>query len=502
MISDYGDDNYANINDIEYIFGDIDNYYQPILTSFNNGYQRYHFRGDPNRNMSVTTYFDKIIPYLRVLIDENKLYEQKIQLDMGINMVHISEQKSITHFSKSDNIIFLPSSDTNEIINQLLTSLYEKYQHDLTVSHESSSFSYESVEELNIHFNKIDLKRGASFIETPKWLKSKKATINPKNAHDVYCFIHAITIALYHKELGTNPERITKKLIAYAQKFNCHDIDFPASYQDYVIFKKLNEDVALNVLYVSFNEVNILPEYISKRNFNIKNQVTLLKITDDTGKWHFLALPSILDEDGVKRPTKSLSRLMEGIASKSHSDFYFYGCFHSFCTQSTLRNHVELCKYNDFCKIELPKEGRKIKQYSPGAKSLKMNSAIYADFESILLPYSTCDKENVKTKKLNKQVPCGYSINVITNHNNQLKQTYYCGDSTVANFCKEIRDIAQDILNIEKKPMQNLADKELISYDNAKHCHICKKVFGKKKNHIKVRDHDRYTGKYRGKYNM
>ena len=161
----------------------------------------------------------------------------------------------------------------------------------MTTSHASSSFSYEIVEELNIHFNKVHLRRGASHIEAPKWLKSKKATINPKNAHDVYCFMHAITIALYHKELGTNPERITKKLIAYAQKFNWHDIDFPASYEDYAIFEKLNEDVALNVLYVPllyvpmlFNEVNILPEYISKRNFNTKNQVTLLKITDGSGK--------------------------------------------------------------------------------------------------------------------------------------------------------------------------------------------------------------------------
>ena len=237
-------------------------------------------------------------------------------------------------------------------------------------------FSYESVEELNIHFNKIDLRRGASYIDTPKWLKSKKVTINPKKAHDVYCFMHAITIALYHKELGTNPERITKKLIAYAW----HEIDFPASFQDYVIFEKLNEDVALNVLYVPFNEVNICPEYISKRNFNRKNQVTLPKITDDSGKWHFLALPSILDKDGVKRPTKSLSRLMEGIASKSHGDFYCYGCLHCFCTQPTLKNHVELCKYNDFCKIELPKEGKNIKQYTPGAKLLKMSGVIYADF--------------------------------------------------------------------------------------------------------------------------
>ena len=68
-------------------------------------------------------------------------------------------------------------------------------------------------------------------------------------------------------------------------------------------------------MHVPFNEVNICPEYISKRNFNTKNQVALLKITDDKDKWHFLALPSILDEDGVKRTSKSLSRLREGIAS-------------------------------------------------------------------------------------------------------------------------------------------------------------------------------------------
>ena len=42
MITDYRDSNYANIDNIEYIFDDIDNYYQPILASslFNNGYQR------------------------------------------------------------------------------------------------------------------------------------------------------------------------------------------------------------------------------------------------------------------------------------------------------------------------------------------------------------------------------------------------------------------------------------------------------------------------------
>ena len=170
MIRDYRDDNYPNIDDIEYVFGDIDNYYQPILASslFNNGYQRYHLRGDPNGDMSVITYCDKIIPHLRVLIDKNKLYKQKRQLNIGINMVHISEQKRITHFSRSDNVVSLPSSNTNDIINELLTSLYETYLEDLRLSHASSIFTYESVEECNIHFNKIDLWRGATYIESPK----------------------------------------------------------------------------------------------------------------------------------------------------------------------------------------------------------------------------------------------------------------------------------------------------------------------------------------------
>lgn len=130
-----------------------------------------------------------------------------------------------------------------------------------------------------------------------------------------------------------------------------------------------------------YREKIICPEYIFKRNFNSKYQTTLLKITDETEKWHFLALPSILDEEGVKRPAKSLSRLMENISSNNHGDFSCLGCLHSLCTQSTLKTHTELRQHNDFCKIELPKKGKNIKLYKPAAKSLKMNSLIYADFE-------------------------------------------------------------------------------------------------------------------------
>ena len=138
-----------------------------------------------------------------------QIIQQKIQIDIGFNMIQISNNCRITHFSRSDNEIYRPSSNTNKLLRQLITSLYERFEDDLELSQEISSFVYESVEECNIHFHKIDLRRGASFIDTPDWLKPKKATINPQNNDDVYCFMYAVTIALYNKELGKNPGRIS-----------------------------------------------------------------------------------------------------------------------------------------------------------------------------------------------------------------------------------------------------------------------------------------------------
>ena len=132
-----------------------------------------------------------------MLIDENKGEEQKIQVDIGFNMVHIDDKLRITRFSEFDNVICVPSSDTSKILDEILSSLIDKYQVDLAASRTSSSFVFESVQECNIHFHKVDSRPGASYIETPDWIKNKKCVINSKNINDVYCFMYSITIALF-----------------------------------------------------------------------------------------------------------------------------------------------------------------------------------------------------------------------------------------------------------------------------------------------------------------
>ena len=43
-----------------------------------------------------------------------------------------------------------------------------------------SKFIRDSVDLLYYHPQKIGLKRGGSYIDSPEWLKNKKARINPK----------------------------------------------------------------------------------------------------------------------------------------------------------------------------------------------------------------------------------------------------------------------------------------------------------------------------------
>ena len=65
-----------------------------------------------------------------------------------------------------------------------------------------------------------------SFFFSPKWLKNKEATINPKN-NDNNCFQYASTAALNHKQIKIYPDRISNLKLFIAQH-NWKEINFPA----------------------------------------------------------------------------------------------------------------------------------------------------------------------------------------------------------------------------------------------------------------------------------
>ena len=70
-------------------------------------------------------------------------------------------------------------SETSDITEELCESLLQKYQERLKESIRRSEFIYDSVDLLYYNLQKISLNRKeSSYIDSPEWLKNKKATIH------------------------------------------------------------------------------------------------------------------------------------------------------------------------------------------------------------------------------------------------------------------------------------------------------------------------------------
>ena len=87
-----------------------------------------------------------------------------------------------------------------------------------------SQFIFDSVDALYYDLNKVSLSRGGSYIDSPEWLKNKKATINPKN-NDDKCFQYALTVTLNYEQIKKYPQRISK-IKPFVDQYNWKKIDF------------------------------------------------------------------------------------------------------------------------------------------------------------------------------------------------------------------------------------------------------------------------------------
>ena len=412
--------------------------------------------------------------------------EWKIQLIAEINFISLKTGSDETRvmYTRSDNEEFMIGDDTNEIIKSLFESFLQKFEENLQEKMRGSDFGFDSINFFNYNFNKTSMYRGGSYIDSPKWLKDKKSTINPKN-NDLKCFQYAATLALNFDNINNHPEKISK-IRPFIDQYNWKDIDFSATSKDWKKIE-LNNKVALNILFVPHNTKKIQLAYRSKYNLTYNKQIILLMITDGE-KWHYLVV-------------KNLSGLLRGITSNHNADFYCLNCFCSYSTKNNLKN---ICENHDYCHVEMSTKEDNIIKYSHGEKSIKTTFTIYADLECLLEKMSTCqnDPNKLSTTKINKHIPSGYSI--FTNcsfDESKNKISYYRGNDCMNKFCKDLREH-------EKKKMIALTTEEKIHYNKQKVCYICKKKIDnnnttkssslERKKQKKVRDHCHYTGKYRG----
>ena len=194
---DYDDFEYKGIKDIENLFKiSIDkDYYKPKLNKcgYNKNYAQYESKGD--KILSLKEYLNLTEKYLRELLEEYKQKgEWKVQLTIEVNFISLKPGSDETRimYTRSDNIETMFDDDNDDIIEQLFESLLQKYEEHLQNKMRGSEFEFDGVNFLYYDFNKTTINRGGSYIDSPKWLKNKKSTINPKN-NDDKCFQYAVT---------------------------------------------------------------------------------------------------------------------------------------------------------------------------------------------------------------------------------------------------------------------------------------------------------------------
>ena len=160
-----------------------------------------------------------------------------------INFISLKPGSDETHImhTRSDNEEFMNGSDTDEIIKELFEPFLQKYEENLQEEMKGSHFEFDAVNFLYYDFNKISLNRGGSDIDSPKWLKDKKSTINPKN-NDHKCFQYVVTLALNLDKINKHPQRISKMKPSIDQ-YNWKDVDFPYTSKDWRKLE-LNNEIA------------------------------------------------------------------------------------------------------------------------------------------------------------------------------------------------------------------------------------------------------------------
>ena len=186
----------------------------------------------------VDSYFDQTKPCIKALI-ENQLKEmgsvkiiltqwvfwkktmkQLIKLDPDDTTDDINYEKIDIPSSSLMTKLF-GASDIDDLLECMFAYIKPQTENP---KFPESGFTLDKIMHLYINFHRVALTRGGSYIELPKWLKSKKAVINPQNK-DEECFKWAVIAALHHEDIKHHPER-NGLLRSYEKQYNWKDSSF------------------------------------------------------------------------------------------------------------------------------------------------------------------------------------------------------------------------------------------------------------------------------------
>ena len=138
--------------------------------NYQGNYKYYENRGDKEKRLSVRQHLNKVTPHLYDLINDHSIARRvrKIQISMRVNSISskdTGETRTICVWSINESIMWC--SNTDDIIRELFRSFLHNYQEELKII-KGSDFVFESVELMDYKLHRVHLRRGGSYIKSPK----------------------------------------------------------------------------------------------------------------------------------------------------------------------------------------------------------------------------------------------------------------------------------------------------------------------------------------------
>ena len=148
---------------------------------------------DTEEVYSIEGYLNKIRMYLNDIIDKHK-DEWKIRLAAEITFSSVGEKDSKEFYPiymHSENSKLYIGSETSMVADDLFKRFLNDFS--LRTKMKKSNLTYDRVRAFYYKLHKISINKvGGSYIDSPDWIKNKKATINPKSINDDKCMQYAI----------------------------------------------------------------------------------------------------------------------------------------------------------------------------------------------------------------------------------------------------------------------------------------------------------------------
>lgn len=447
-----------------------------------------------------------------------KIKEQLLTHILKVNVVFTcqfvkpqSGEIDFKHFSTKNAIIDVNTNlkiwYDKQIKDVLLTKLEDFQERD-------SGWALHEIIYLKVNINTfVPLTAGIStYIDLPTFVKNTKSVINIKN-NDEFCFLWSIICALFPAASHKNSSKVSS-YPHFRNNLKYDGIKFPIRLKDIPKFEIMN-NLSVNVFTIFKKEV--LPICLSKNNFKIRINLLIISIYEHDNNDVNTGDDDDDDDDASNNLNcilentvyhfayiKDLSRLVNNtvLHAIGHTKKWICDrCLNYFTTNERLLRHIHDCKLLETNqKLEVPTEKKSVVKFKNYSHKEPVPFIIYGDVESILVPIE--DNNNnpaLKSLKYQKHVAFSIAYYIKCNYDNSLsKFKMYTGADCIQWFVNELQNLAFELDDVYKNcvPMNLLSHKEMCEYENATHCHICEKPFLELEH--KVRDHNHFTGKFRG----